>query len=346
SNKSTVKPFESCDNHLELKQIGGNEASEYSLGLFVTANELALSYSLAFSKQLISPFHAEILSGFFKFLFEGLVSTTTDTKLKNMCVDLSPKQYDFDYSAKSYPSAIMANICLHHTFETQANLYPENIAVQFETSEYVTYGELNRRANRLAHHLIELGVRPESMVPLCLDKSISMIVAMLAVLKAGGAYVPLDPNNPVERNLFIIDETKAQVVVTLNQYKKRFGNQQLVLLDIDDKTIQQKDKENPMISKLTASNLCYVMYTSGSTGVPKGVMVEHSAVLNFIHAFSNVINLTAHDSVLQFTNYTFDVSIMDIFGTLTSGACVAMASEEDLRTNLEEIINTMDITSL
>ncbi|KAK9709436.1 hypothetical protein K7432_009045 [Basidiobolus ranarum] len=298
------------------------------------------------SKQLISPFHAEMLSGNFKSLFEGLVSATTDTKLKHLSLDLNLELADFGSSLKSSTSAGVTNSCLHHIFESQANLHPNNIAVQFETSEYVTYGELNRRANRLAHRLIELGVRPESMVPLCLDKSVSTIVAILAVLKAGGAYVPLDPNNPVERNLFILEETKAQVVVTIDHYKEPFDKQRLILLDVDDGIIQQQREHNPQVNRLTSSNLCYILYTSGSTGTPKGVMMEHSAVISFTQALRGVWNLTNDDLVLQFANYTFDSSVLEIFGTLTSGACIALAPKEALLSNLAQTIDKMNVTSL
>ncbi|KAK9708291.1 hypothetical protein K7432_009731 [Basidiobolus ranarum] len=285
-----------------------------------------------------------------------LASSTKGEKFNN---DLSDTQLVYDAKCEipnidsnqaresfSCPLGYMKRneTCLHHTVEEHAALHPDNIAVQFETSESVTYGELNRRANQLAHHLIELGARPESMVTLCLDKSVSMIVAMLAVLKAGGAYVPLDPNNPVERNLFILDETKAQLVVTLDRYKVPYANQLLVLLDIDDEPIQQKLISNPEVSGLTPSNLCYVLYTSGSTGTPKGVLMEHSAVVSSIYAHKEVWNPTLDDSVLQFANYTFDVSVIEIFGTLAVGACIAIAEKENLLSRLEDCINQMNVT--
>ncbi|KAK9761919.1 hypothetical protein K7432_012810, partial [Basidiobolus ranarum] len=240
----------------------------------------------------------------------------------------------------------MEPTCIHSMFEQTALLHPENIAVQFETSEYVTYCDLNRRANQLAHHLIHLGVRPESMVPLCLDKSVFMIVAMLAVLKAGGAYVPLDPNNPPERNLFILNETKAQVVLTIDQYKHNFDTQSVVLLDSHAEAVSQNSTENPRVSELTASNLCYVLYTSGSTGTPKGVMMEHSPAVHFIHALRDVWDLSTHDSVLQFANYTFDASVIEIFCSLAVGVCVALAPKESLLSDLEGCIRTMNVTSL
>ncbi|KAK9700841.1 hypothetical protein K7432_012009 [Basidiobolus ranarum] len=343
SESDTIKPPGIRADTLVLIPIAGDEKTEYPLGIFIESDDHNLTYTVTISRKLATIPHAERLSRCFKILFESLVSSTLDAKLETIKIGLNEGRESFSNSSSSMD---VNTTYLHHTFEKQADLHPDNLAVQFKNSEYVTYGELNRRANKLAHHLNELGVRPESMVPLCLEKSVSMIVAMLAVLKAGGAYVPFDPNYPVERNLFILNETKAKIVITLEKYKERFGNNHLVLLDIDEDVIQQKADDNLQTNGLTPLNLCYVMYTSGSTGAPKGVMLEHTALVNFIFSFRKMWNLTKHDLVLQFTNYTFDVSIMDIFGTLASGACVAMASEEDLRTNLEEIINTMDITSL
>ncbi|KAK9739390.1 hypothetical protein K7432_018388 [Basidiobolus ranarum] len=206
-------------------------------------------------------------------------------------------------------------ICLHTMFEQAVALHPNNIAVQFETSEYVTYAELNQRANQLAHHLIILGVGPETMVPLCLDKSVFMIVAILAVLKAGGAYVPLDPNNPSVRNDFIMEETNAQVVVTISQYKQTFNGVSLILMDEDAESIECNPTNNPVVNEHTESNLCYVLYTSGSTGTPKGVMIEHYAVVNLLFGLQGTWNLTTQDVVLQFANYTFDASVLEIFPT-------------------------------
>ncbi|KAK9759892.1 hypothetical protein K7432_016616 [Basidiobolus ranarum] len=236
--------------------------------------------------------------------------------------------------------------CLHSIFEHVTTQYPENIAVQFETSEYVTYAELNRRANQLAHHLINLGVGPESMVPLCLDKSVFMIVAILAVLKAGGAYVPLDPNNPSTRNDFIMEETNARMVVTIAQYKQMFNDVALVLMDGDIESIERNSANNPFVSGLTESNLCYVLYTSGSTGTPKGVMIEHNSVVNLMYGLRGIWDLTTKDVALQFANYTFDASIIQIFPTLLSGACLALADRERLLTDLEYCIQMMDVTCL
>ncbi|KAK9760115.1 hypothetical protein K7432_016187 [Basidiobolus ranarum] len=236
--------------------------------------------------------------------------------------------------------------CVHTEFENQVGLTPDNVAVQFETSEFVTYKQLNDRANRLAHHIIEFGVERDSVFPLCLDKSVTMIVAMLAVLKAGGAYVPLDPNNPIERNRYIISETKARVVLTFNRYQHYFEGQELILLDRDEEVAETYPTENPVISGLTPSSLCYVLFTSGSTGTPKGVMLEHLAIVNFIYAQQDVWNIDSTDTILQFANYTFDASIMDIFIPLSVGARVALAPKESLLTDLEGNMNKMKVTSM
>ncbi|KAK9762861.1 hypothetical protein K7432_010984 [Basidiobolus ranarum] len=241
-------------------------------------------------------------------------------------------------------TATVYNSYIHELFEKHVELAPDNIALQFETSEFVTYGELNARANRLAHLLIEFGVGPDLMVPLCIDKSIDMVVAMLAVLKAGGAYVPLDPQNPIERNRYVVSEVRAKVVVTLDRYKHYFDGVNLLLLDTNRKQIVEQSAKNPIVSELTPSNLCYVLFTSGSTGTPKGVMLEHSAVVNYMKAYKEMWDISSDDVVLQFANYTFDASVHEVFGTLVSGARLGLASKDNLLTNLEQIITSMNVS--
>ncbi|KAK9765829.1 hypothetical protein K7432_005517 [Basidiobolus ranarum] len=335
---------------LELVLLTGKEATEYPLSLNIYADKHNVSFSLDVKKYLVSEYYAEQITNDFTTILEGLVSATLEERLDDLYCKLS-KSYtpetttvtdsssDLDSNTKSY-------LYLHMMFEQVAVLYPNNIAIQFETSEYVTYAELNQRANQLAHYLINLGVGPESMVPLCLDKSVFMIVAILAVLKAGGAYVPLDPNNPSARNDFIIKETNAQMVITIAQYKQMFNEVALLLMDEDMESIECSPTNNPVVNEHTESNLCYVLYTSGSTGTPKGVMIEHYAVVNLLFGLQGTWNLTTQDVALQFANYTFDASVLEIFPALTSGARLALAEKDNLLTDLEHCIRMMDVTSM
>ncbi|KAK9762560.1 hypothetical protein K7432_011586, partial [Basidiobolus ranarum] len=192
--------------------------------------------------------------------------------------------------------------CIHHLFERQVEKSPSAIALQFEDKEMVTYSQLNLRSNRLAHHLINLGVGPETIVPVCFEKSINMLIVLLAILKAGGAYVPLDPEYPKERISFIVNETKATICLTTRDLMNVFdecSNPQLILIEstIDDQ-FARSPETNPVIPRLISTNLCYLIFTSGSTGVPKGVMIEHRAAVNYINAHQNILNLREDDRYL------------------------------------------------
>ncbi|KAK9675169.1 hypothetical protein K7432_016610 [Basidiobolus ranarum] len=276
------------------------------------------------------------------------------TALVNIEANASTLVNDFSIISQSeyqlldmWGSALIDNInhgCIHTLFEEQVLRTPNNIAVQFEKSEYVTYSELNRRANRLAYFLIESGVGVESLVPLCFDKSIDMVVAMLAVLKAGGAYVPMDPSNPDERNHFIIQETQARIVVTTGNFIAKFAEMDVTTIDTRARLLSSQSVDNPVLPGLNSRNLCYVIYTSGSTGTPKGVMLEHASVVNFITGLNTIWNQGWDDNILQFASYTFDASVVTIFATLLTGARICMASKESLLSNLGGIIESMNIT--
>jgi non-ribosomal peptide synthetase component F len=168
--------------------------------------------------------------------------------------------------------------CIHELFAEQVERTPDAVAVVFDEQQ-VTYREINARANQLAHHLQKLGVQEETLVGLCMERSVDMIVALLGILKAGGAYVPLDPSYPRERLRFIVEDTQTAVVVTQGRFSQALpdGLAHRVCLDDDWEKVERENITNPK-SRARAENLAYVLYTSGSTGVPKGVMVEHRGV--------------------------------------------------------------------
>jgi non-ribosomal peptide synthetase component F len=157
----------------------------------------------------------------------------------------------------------MSSLCLHELFELQASKRPSKIAIQFENSQYITYDQLNRESNQLARHLQSLGVGPEILVPICLDRSIDMIVAILAVLKSGGGVVPLDPSNPIARNAFVIDDTNAFVMITSTKYAALFKNENpnVLIHVMDTESSSTYDSTKLPRSILNPSNICYVLYT-------------------------------------------------------------------------------------
>ncbi|MBD2410524.1 non-ribosomal peptide synthetase [Nostoc calcicola FACHB-389] len=230
---------------------------------------------------------------------------------------------DWNNTQVDYPQK-----CIYQLFEAQVEKTPNAVAAVFE-NEQLTYGELNARANQLAHYLQELGVKPEVLVGICVERSLNMLIGLLAVLKAGGAYIPLDPSYPKERLAFILEDAQAPILLTqtsllevLPQYKT-----QVVDLDVDWQKIAQQSQEN-LFYELTIDNLAYVIYTSGSTGKPKGVQIPHSALSNFLYSMKQRPGLTENDTLLAVTTYSFDIAALELFLPIIVGGCLVIASRE------------------
>ncbi|HEY0172389.1 MAG TPA: amino acid adenylation domain-containing protein [Pyrinomonadaceae bacterium] len=217
---------------------------------------------------------------------------------------------------------------IQQLFEGQAAATPDNVALNFG-GELLTYGELNRRANRLAHHLRAMGVGAEVSVGFMLERSAGMVVTLLAVLKAGGAYVPLDPSYPLERLDFMLQDARLSVLVTeeplLDRLPAFFG--QVVCLDADADAIESASEENPAPAVASGDNLAYVIYTSGSTGVPKGISVTHRAVARLVRD-TNYVRVEPSDRVAHASSATFDAATFELWGALLNGAQVVGINRE------------------
>jgi len=220
--------------------------------------------------------------------------------------------------------------CIHELVEAQVTRSPDAVAVADEEVT-ITYAELNRRANRLAHHLQTLRVGPEVRVGLCMERSVEMIVGLLGVLKAGGVYVPLDPRYPQERLTFMQEDAHVAVLLTQRRLLKETPAHGVELLYVDDAGDYplRQCNDNPC-SGVTAANLAYVIYTSGSTGVPKGVMVPHRGLCNVIAARVRTLDTGPEDRLLQFVSFNFDVSIADVFTALVAGGTLCLSTSESL----------------
>jgi amino acid adenylation domain-containing protein len=215
--------------------------------------------------------------------------------------------------------------CLHELFEEQALRTPNAPAVIYE-SEHLNYRELNERANHLAHHLRARGVGPDVLVAIALDRSIRMVVSLLATLKAGGAYLPLDPEYPPERLEFILEDARPAVLITQRSFSDRFLSftGRVVHVDADWPRIAQQPAKNPA-PLAQPGNLAYVIFTSGSTGRPKGVFNEHRGIINRLLWMRETFKIGTEDRVMQKTPYTFDVSVWEFFWPLITGACLVVA---------------------
>ena len=233
--------------------------------------------------------------------------------------------------------------CVHDLFAEQAQARPDAPAICAWDGE-LTYGELDALSTKLAGHLVELGVKAEDVVPLCFEKSMWTVVAMLAVLKAGGVFAPLNPDHPASRHEEIIKQTGATVLLASSQYENLWRVSAQLLVEVSEATISQLPVEtDTMRPRIASSNAAYIIFTSGSTGKPKGVVLEHRAVSLSCLEHGRVFGFGSQTRALQFATYTFDVCITEIFTTLMFGGCVCVPSEDSRRNHLPEAINSMSV---
>ncbi|MBW4664811.1 MAG: amino acid adenylation domain-containing protein [Chroococcus sp. CMT-3BRIN-NPC107] len=217
--------------------------------------------------------------------------------------------------------------CIHQLFEEQVKKTPHKIAVSFENQQ-LTYQQLNQRANQLARYLQKANVRPETMVGICLERSLDLIVGLLGILKAGGSYVPLDPAYPYDRLAFMLQDLQLPILLTkigcLERLPQHFGD--TVLMDIEEDAIALLSDSNPQ-STITAENLAYTIYNSG-TGKPKGIQISHHAVVNFLSSMSKEPGMSDRDVMLATTTICFNIASLEIYLPLVVGAEIALVSRE------------------
>ena len=228
-----------------------------------------------------------------------------------------------------------ADRCIHQLFEEQVRLTPEAVAVNDE-KEQLSYAELNARANQLAHYLREQGVGAEVLVGTCMERSVEMVVSLLAILKAGGAYVPLDPTYPEQRLNYMLQDAGVRVLLSERKLQGRVAVTEAVQVHCREDwsaVLAQYSTLNPAV-EMSATNLAYVSYTSGSTGVPKGVGVTHRNVVRLVKE-TNYVEIRQEDVFLQFAPVSFDASTFELWGCLTNGARLAVYGPDS--PSLEEL---------
>jgi amino acid adenylation domain-containing protein len=240
------------------------------------------------------------------------------------------------------------HVCVHQLIEAQVQQTPEAIALVCE-QEQVSYHELNARANQLAHRLRKLDVGSEVLVGICVDRSIDMIVALLAILKTGGAYVPLDPAYPTGRLQFMMDDSALRFLISQESLAARFGDFSGTVICVDREwtAISSESREN-ISAHVESENLAYVIYTSGSTGRPKGVQISHRSLVNFLISMRSRPGLAQQDSLLAVTTISFDIAALELYLPLTVGARCVIASREAAADGheLRRMLEAHDITAM
>nr|NCS25718.1 amino acid adenylation domain-containing protein [Microcystis aeruginosa BS13-02] len=308
------------------------KTAKFDLSLSIQVKEARLTAIWEYNTDLFDKSTIERLSGHFVNLLTGIIANPEQTVSQLPLLTESERNqllFDWNQTETDYKN----DLCLHQLFEQQVKQNPQAIAVKLE-DEFLTYEELNCKANQLAHYLQSLGVKSESLVGIFVERSLEMIIGILGILKAGGAYVPLDINYPQERITYLIEDTQLSIVLTqskfLEQLPKFIPN--TICLDQDWSTIAKQSTVNPLVA-VEQHNLAYIIYTSGSTGQPKGVMIEHRSVVNYILTTIREYGITSEDQILQFSSICFDASVQEIFVSLLSGATLVLRTEEMLRSS-------------
>jgi amino acid adenylation domain-containing protein/non-ribosomal peptide synthase protein (TIGR01720 family) len=290
-------------------------------------------------KELFEPTTIVRMLGHFKTLLASIAANPTwpiseysllnDSERHQLLVEWNNTKADYPFDK-----------CIHQLFEEQVDRMQEAVAVVFENQQ-LTYQELNTKANQLAHYLRTLGVKPDILVGICIERSFEMVIGLLGILKAGGAYVPLDPNYPYERLAFMLEDSQISVLLTQQKVveglqaaiknlnsKIQNGQNGIICLDTDWRMISQLQPSENLVTEVQYQNLAYVIYTSGSTGIPKGVMIPHQAISNHTFWMQNAFPLSENDKVLQKTPFSFDASVWEFYAPLLVGAQLIMAMPE------------------
>lgn len=301
--------------------------AQFDLTLIVAEMDGFMSGSLQYNTDLFDAETINRMAGHYQSLVEALVMNL-NCRVSHLAFLTATEHHQLLSEWNATATEYQRDKCVHQLFEAQVEKTPDAIALICE-GRSLTYGELNRKANQLAHHLRGLEVTTEEPVGLCVERSLNMMIHLLGILKAGGAYVPLDPSYPKDRLAFMIRDARMRLLVTGQHKAEWFADSgaHILYLDADWISIKREREGNPE-SAVTPGNSAYVIYTSGSTGSPKGVMVSHRNVTNFFGGMNQSIRCTGDDTFLAVTSISFDISVLELFWTLTNGARVILSGEQ------------------
>lgn len=290
--------------------------------------EGSLCGCLEYDSAIFEPETAQRLTEHFQILLTNALATAQDSIIR-LPVMGEAEQETVLRAWNNTRAPFPEDTCLHTLIEAQVARSPERIAACFG-EQRITFAELNQRANQLAHYLQSLGIQPDELVGIHLERSIEMLVAVLGVMKSGAAYVPLDPNFPPDRLKLIAEDARIKALIThsgiMEHAPPHDGHQ--ICIDADHERLAGFSSANPT-SAVQARNLLYVIFTSGSTGRPKGVQLEHRSVVNFLLSMQHEPGLSADDVLLAVTTLSFDIAVLELYLPLITGAQIVIASYND-----------------
>jgi amino acid adenylation domain-containing protein len=311
-----------------------NHTAKFDLTLFTRETEEGLAGTLEYNTDLFAPATMQRLLSHLLILLLGILDQP-DIPISRLPLLSQDERHQLQVEWDSTHAGLPARTCVHHLFEAQVERTPDAIALVYD-EQTLTYRELNRRANQLAHHLQALGVGPEVLVGVCLERSLEMVIGILGILKAGGAYLPLDLAYPRDRLTIILSDAQVPILLTQESLigtlpepeyltgavhpscRPHLPGPKVLCLDTQWDAICHHNDDNPA-SQVTAENLAYVIYTSGSAGTPKGVMVTHQNVTRLFATLQDRFHFDAQDVWTLFHSYAFDFSVWELWGALLHG---------------------------
>jgi amino acid adenylation domain-containing protein len=310
---------------LRLEQLESDlGTAKFDLSLSMEETAEGLRGTLEYATDLFDGSTIERMASHFQVLLEG-IATTPERRLSELPLLTAAEREQLLVRWNETDCNYPRDRCLHELFAAQAARTPDAVAVVHEADQ-LTYGELEARANQLAHHLRALGVGPEVVVGLCVERSLGMVVGLLGILKAGGAYLPLDPAYPAERLAYVMKDAQVQVLVTQADVRGRVPADTATVVELDaDWPLIASQPDTAPASGVGPDHLAYVIYTSGSTGRPKGVMIRHQGVVSLLTSEPMRSCLGPHDILLAVTSLSFDIATLELLLPLLVGTRVVVA---------------------
>jgi amino acid adenylation domain-containing protein len=326
-----------------------NTTTFFDLSLIFRETPQGLTGEWEYASDLFEAQTIQRMTGHLQVLLKGIVDNPNQpiNTLSLLTEDEFQQLQIWNQTQTEYPQ----NQTLVDLFEQQVTKNPDNLAVVFESHvrgnrelltgnskelKTLTYQELNQKANQLAHYLIEnFQIQPDTLIGICVERSLEMIIGVLGILKAGGAYVPIDPNYPSERIRFMLEDSGISVLLTQSFLVDKLPLDSLEnpveVVYLDDSSRQDAETQRKITkNQVKPDNLAYVIYTSGSTGKPKGVMIEHQAIVNLGLAWAEKFQVQNYSRLLQFGSFSFDLSIGEIATSLSAGACLYLGNKDTL----------------
>ncbi|KAL4782981.1 hypothetical protein BJX76DRAFT_358411 [Aspergillus varians] len=297
-------------------------------------------------KQVIDNWQVERLVGQFSFVLEQLLSVPRGCSMTVGGIDVTSPLDISDITRWNQREVTSVDKCVHDMIREHSLLQPQAPAICSWDGK-LNYQEMFELASSFGRYLASCGVGPESLVPVCLDKSLWAMVTILSVLLAGGAFVPLDPSHPTSRHKEILEEIEADIILCSPQLRSRYLGSVGTIIPVSKDTITAYSAvttSNKSHASTTPSNMAYAIFTSGSTGRPKGIVIDHRAVCSSIMGFAPVVGLTKDSRVFQFASFTFDAAILEVLGTLMLGGCICVPSEDERLNDIPGAMQRMNVS--